>query len=227
MTRVALLGSEREPLPGARALRPAAADERLEVTVVLRPGGTTPWQGRLEELERGARPTPLTPEAFAEVHGARAADLDALGTFAATHELAVLARDALRHTITLGGTVQQMNAAFGVELWQFEHPGGTYRGLHGPVLLPTELVEGVVAVLGLDNRPQARPHFRIHSGPKPRRSRAAAPRSAAFTVAVTRVPPRANACGLDAGKSTSLTPPATPSVARSPTVDASRHAQRW
>ncbi|MDA8347396.1 MAG: S53 family peptidase [Pseudomonadota bacterium] len=182
MTRVALPGSRREPLPGARALRPAAAEERLEVTVMLRPGGAELWQVRLEKLARGARPAPLTREAFAEMHGASESDLDAVGAFAAAHGLAVLVRHPARRTITLGGTVQQMNAAFGVELWQFEHAGGTYRGLHGPVLVPTELADCVVAVLGLDNRPQARPHFRIRTGPKPRRSRAAAPRAAAFSA---------------------------------------------
>ena len=182
MTRVALQGSEREPLPGARALRPAAADERLEVTVMLRPSGATPWQERLEQLARGARPAPLTREVFAETHGASESDLDAVAAFAAAHGLTVLTRHPARSTITLGGTVQQMNAAFGVELWQFEHAGGTYRGLHGPVLVPTELADCVVAVLGLDNRPQARPHFRIRTGPKPRRSRAAAPRAAAFSA---------------------------------------------
>ena len=182
MTRVALQGSEREPLPGARALRPAAAEERLEVTVMLRPSGATPWQERLEQLARGARPAPLTREVFAETHGASESDLDAVAAFAAAHGLTVLARHPARSTITLGGTVQQMNAAFGVELWQFEHAGGTYRGLHGPVLVPTELADCVVAVLGLDNRPQARPHFRIRTGPKPRRSRATAPRAAAFSA---------------------------------------------
>ncbi len=182
MTRVALKGSEREPLPGARALRPAAADERLEVTVMLRPSGATPWQERLEQLARGARPAPLTREVFAETHGASDSDLNAVGAFAAAHGLTVLTRHPARSTITLAGTVQQMNAAFGVQLWQFEHAGGTYRGLHGPVLVPTELADCVVAVLGLDNRPQARPHFRIRTGPKPRRSRAAAPRAAAFSA---------------------------------------------
>lgn len=182
MTRVALPGSERDALAGAQALRPAAAEERLEVTVVLRPSALMPWQSRLEHLARGARPLPLSREAFAEAHGASDADIAALGAFAAAHQLALLARHPARRTIMLGGTVQQMNAAFGVQLWQFEHPAGTYRGVHGPVLLPAELADIVVAVLGLDSRAQARPHFRIRTAAKPRRSRAAAPRAASFTA---------------------------------------------
>ncbi len=60
----------------------------------------------------------------------------------------------------LSGTVAQFNDAFGVDLQQFEHPGGSYRGRTGAIHLPDELHGVVTAVLGLDNRPQARPHFR-------------------------------------------------------------------
>ena len=43
---------------------------------------------------------------------------------------------------------------------QFEHAGGSYRGRTGSIDLPDELTGIVDAVLGLDNRPQAKPHFR-------------------------------------------------------------------
>jgi kumamolisin len=44
---------------------------------------------------------------------------------------------------------------------RFEYPGGSYRGRVGSVQLPDELQGGVEAVLGLDNRPVAKPHFRV------------------------------------------------------------------
>ena len=182
MTRFELQGSAREPLPGARPLRPAAGDERLEISLILRPNDQARWGDRLERLGRGERPVALTREQFAGAHGTAEADLRAVGAFAAAHGLAVVQQHAARRTIVLAGTVAQMSAAFGVELWQFEHPQGTYRGLRAAVRLREELRDIVVAVLGLDNRPQARPHFRVRTGPKPRRSRAATPPVNSFTA---------------------------------------------
>jgi hypothetical protein len=54
--------------------------------------------------------------------------------------------------------------AFCVALQRFEHTGSSYRGRIGSVQLPDELHGRVEAVLGLDNRPVAKPHFRrVHS----------------------------------------------------------------
>ncbi len=63
----------------------------------------------------------------------------------------------------LSGSVAQFNDAFGVDLQQFEHDGGSYRGRTGSIHLPDELNGVVTTVLGLDNRPQARPHFRART----------------------------------------------------------------
>jgi kumamolisin len=63
--------------------------------------------------------------------------------------------------MVLSGTVAQFNQAFAVDLRRFQHPGGAYRGRIGPIQLPEELTGVVEAVLGLDNRPQARTQFRI------------------------------------------------------------------
>lgn len=182
MTRFELQGSVREPLPGGRPLRPAAGDERLEVSLILRPNDPARWLERLERLGRGEHPAELTREQFARAHGTSEADLRAVGAFAAAHGLAVVQQHAARRTMVLAGTVTQMNGAFAVELWQFEHPQGTYRGLRSAVQLPDDLRDVVLAVLGLDNRPQARPHFRVRTGPTPRRSRAATPPATSFTA---------------------------------------------
>jgi len=72
----------------------------------------------------------------------------------------------------LSGTVAQFNEAFGIDLQRFEHSSGSYRGWSGPIYLPEELHGIVESVLGLDNRPQARPHFRL------RRERSASASSA-------------------------------------------------
>jgi kumamolisin len=61
--------------------------------------------------------------------------------------------------------VAQFNAAFGVDLQRFEYEGGSYRGRVGAVQLPDELQGVVEAVLGLDDRPAAKPHFRRRQSP--------------------------------------------------------------
>jgi kumamolisin len=61
----------------------------------------------------------------------------------------------------LTGTAADMQKAFGVVLEQKTIDGAEYRVREGGIHLPASLLNSVVAVLGLDNRPQAKPHFRI------------------------------------------------------------------
>jgi kumamolisin len=61
----------------------------------------------------------------------------------------------------IAGTVANMQRAFGISLLQKTMNGETYRVRDGSIHLPAELQGYVLAVLGLDNRPQAQPHFRI------------------------------------------------------------------
>lgn len=66
-----------------------------------------------------------------------------------------------RRTIKLSGTVANMQRAFGVSLLHKTLNGTTYRVREGSIDLPGQLENYVVAVLGLDNRPQATSHFRV------------------------------------------------------------------
>jgi kumamolisin len=161
MARHPLKGSERQPLHGARAAGPADPAERLEVSIILRRRNADAFQHRMAGLTRHGRTgDPLSREEFADQFGADSADIDAVKRFAAAHGLSVVQEHAGRRTVVLSGTVAQFNDAFGVDLQRFEHPGGSYRGRVGSVHLPDELQGRVEAVLGLDDRPIARPHFR-------------------------------------------------------------------
>jgi kumamolisin len=162
MLRQALDGSDRTHLAGARAFASSRTDQLIEVTVVLRrPRG--PWMhDALDRLAAASRPRQAMPrERFAEVHGAAARDVDAVLRFARRHDLAVVQADRVRRTIVLEGTIGQANDAFGVELLEFRHDGGSYRGHLGAILLPQDVYDSIEAVLGLDNRPHARAHFRL------------------------------------------------------------------
>ena len=54
-----------------------------------------------------------------------------------------------------------MQKAFEVTLMKKALDGNVYRIREGSIRLPAELADAVEAVLGLDNRPQAQPHFRV------------------------------------------------------------------
>jgi kumamolisin len=157
-----LKGSERGMLSGARVLGPADPAERLEVTVLVRRRGSADLAARVTALS-SARSAPgrLTREQFAEAHGADPADFAAVRAFAAAHQLVVVAEHAGRRAIILSGTVAQFDGAFNVQLQRMEHDLGSYRGRSGSIELPATLDGVVEAVLGLDNRPQASPHFRL------------------------------------------------------------------
>ncbi len=158
--RVPIRGSRRDPLPHAERVGAAQADERLEVTVRVRPKNPL-------TLEAGAAPggVHLTREEYEAEYGADPKDLDAVAAFAAEHGLQVVERSIPRRTLVLSGTVAQMQTAFGVELGQYEHPGGTYRGREGEIALPATMAGLVEGVFGLDDRPQADPRFRLSARP--------------------------------------------------------------
>ncbi len=66
----------------------------------------------------------------------------------------------VRRAASFSTTVESLSKAFGVRLAHYEYPQGSYRGRVGPLQVPEELAGAIVAILGLDDRPQAKPHFR-------------------------------------------------------------------
>ena len=182
MPKNPLVGSERKPLPGARSIGKADPGERLEVTLVLRHRQHEQLEERVRKIAAGDKSERhLTHEEYDQQFGADLTDIQAVKQFANQHGLAVVDEHAGRRHVVLSGTVAQFNDAFGVELEQFEHPGGSYRGRIGAIHLPDELNGVVTAVLGLDNRPQARPHFRTLPTHRNVEWHAAAAASTSFT----------------------------------------------
>jgi kumamolisin len=152
--RIPLAGSERTIATNAQLVGAAAPDEILEVTLRLRA------KTQLKSAPRAH--SRLSREEFEKTYSASEADIRAVEDFAHEHELTVLVSDAARRTIVLRGTVAQFSAAFGVELRQYDYPQGRFRTRTGPVYIPRNLDNIVTGVFGLDNRPQAKPHFRVN-----------------------------------------------------------------
>ena len=158
-------GSERSPLSGATPLSEATPDERLEVTVRLRPKGTpnASQEGSTRDDKPPAHRQYLSREEYAAHYGADPQDIAKITAFAGAHQLVVVESNAARRSVVLSGTVTAFNAAFGVRLQQYEHANGTYRGRTGSISVPANLTGIVEGVFGLDDRSQADPHFqRLH-----------------------------------------------------------------
>jgi kumamolisin len=148
-------------MPGAREIGPADPNEIIEVTIRLRPrGGKTPPVSAATLRQLPAERRFLTREELEKAHGADAASISRVETFANQHGLTVIESSPARRTVILSGTVAAMSEAFGVELKQYEHPGGQYRGRVGALHIPADLHDTIEGVFGLDNRPQAKAHFR-------------------------------------------------------------------
>ena len=159
--RLPLAGSVRTPMEGAREIGPANLNEQVEVTIRLRSRGGKRRFISDEEFKKPIQErTILSRGEFEKRHGADPASIARVESFARAHDLIVKEKSAARRTVILTGTVAAMNTAFGVELRQYENPDCKYRGRTGAIHLPEELHGVVEGVFGLDNRPQAKPHFR-------------------------------------------------------------------
>jgi kumamolisin len=174
---IPLKGSERVVASGAKTIGAANPDESLQVTVLLRSRAqaedtkaqttkaTVSERATVENLQKqsAADRQHLTREQFLAQRGALEEDVLKVEQFAHEYGLSISDTNLAKGSVTLTGTVANFSKAFNVELLNYESLGGSYRGRTGPIHIPTELDGIVTAVLGLDNRPQARPHFRTHS----------------------------------------------------------------
>jgi kumamolisin len=157
---VPLPGSERGPLPQAEQAGAVDGSQRIEVTLVTRRRAALP-----RELVEG--PATLSREEFARQHGTDPADLELVRTVLAGHGLEVTAADAGARRVKVAGTLDALSRTFGAQLSLVRSPlpaAGQdtveHRYRQGRLQIPVELNGIVLAVLGLDNRPQARPQFR-------------------------------------------------------------------
>lgn len=155
--RVPLAGSERAAAPGAEVLGPVDPGAGLTVTLVLRRRGdlTLPPGGR------------LTPSKLAATAGADPSDVGLVVDVLRAHGVEVDGRQAeATRLVRATAPVTALTAVFGTHLERVRsshpHTGRPveHRQRVGDLSVPAELNGVVVAVLGLDDRPQARAHFR-------------------------------------------------------------------
>lgn len=153
-----LPGSERAPAPNAQpATSPQALDPQREIsiTLILRRRAPVPDE---------ALTAPMSREEFAIRYGADPADLrlvtDTLTNLGAT----VTDADVASRRLRVSGPTGLLGRIFGTELSlaTSDSPTGgqsTHRHRTGGLSVPSNLAGIVVAVLGLDDRPQSRGKF--------------------------------------------------------------------
>jgi len=157
---VPLPGSERAPVPGGMSTGQALDDNQvITVTVLLRRRAELP-----SELVTG--PQTVTTAELGESYGADPADAALVAQVLGRYGLTVTDQQLASRRLKVTGTIAALSTAFATTLSVVTspHPDGsgdvTHRARTGGLSVPAELDGIIIAVLGLDNRPQARPHFR-------------------------------------------------------------------
>ena len=158
--RVVLEGSERALPPGSRPLGALHDDEPVRVTVVLRRRAQLP----ADVLEGGRR---LGREELRSTYGADPDEVRQVVEALETAGARVVEHDAGHRSVVAVGTSGTLSRFFGTTLEEVESTSPVtgqpvrHRQRTGALSLPASLSGIVVAVLGLDDRPQARPHLRL------------------------------------------------------------------
>ncbi len=158
---VPLAGSERSELPQAAAAGPVDPVERIELTIITRRAAALP------STTDGA-PVRLSRTELRQRYGAVPADHELVANVLTGIDPAiqVISQDLGARRMTVTGPLGALSRSFGADLSLVTSRGPTggrvtHRYRSGALQVPAPLDGIVVAVLGLDNRPQAVPHFRF------------------------------------------------------------------
>ncbi len=162
--RVDIKGSEKVAVSGAKVVGSVPDDERFEVTVRLRsknpskpPSSNSPFTDTLPQNR-----TYISRDDFNTTYGADPQDITRIEAFAKENGLVVVETSPERRSIVLSGTAGAFSTAFGTKLQHYEHADGTYRGRTGALSVPSDIADIIEGVFGLDDRPQAKPHFQYY-----------------------------------------------------------------
>jgi kumamolisin len=152
--KIPLSGSERKPMEGAQEIGPTDPGQVVEVSIVLK-------QRRELKLDH-LQGKHLTHDEFASTYGADPEHIKRVYAFARANNLQVVEHgdEVARRTVKVKGTVANLEKAFAVTLNDYDHPKGKYRGRSGAIHVSADIADVVQGIFGLDNRPQAKPHFR-------------------------------------------------------------------
>ncbi len=145
------------PSPEATAVK-SSKDEKMDVTIRVRRK-----QSIEQTLTQGKR---YSHDEYERMFGASAEDMEKVEQFIKDNNLSVVEADSARRTIVARGTAGDFEKAFQLTLSHHKHPDGSiFRTRTGYINIPSSLENVVEGVFGLDNRPVARPMFRMINQP--------------------------------------------------------------
>jgi kumamolisin len=153
--RAVLPGSEKPAAPGATEMKAASPKSNVTVSIIVKP------KHPLKSNRRG--PVRVSRTEYKKLYSADPDAIKMVKAFAKEYNLSVVPdpTQSVRRTVQLTGTTADMQKAFGVTLQQSTIGDMQCRVRQGGISLPQSLIGPVEAVLGLDNRPQARAQFRL------------------------------------------------------------------
>jgi len=154
-----VVGSTRAASPGATYSGSLDPEEQIELTLVLR------RRAPLDESVLTAAAAPLDASDLAARYGADPADVELVRDVVTAAGGEILRVDAASRRVQVIGAASVWTVLFGTELNLVTSPDPTsgqpvrHRHRTGALHAPSSLAGVLVAVLGLDNRPQAEAHF--------------------------------------------------------------------
>src|SRR5713226_2127302 len=152
-THVEFAPSHRTLPESARRVADVSPDENIEVSVYLKPHPhTAATDEALPVVDRRAALHARRVEQHKD-------DIRLVSEFAAENGLTVTAVEPDRRLVKLSGPASRMQAAFGTNLAVYHDGKQQFRGRSGALRLPEDVEPVVEAVLGLDTRQAAEPHF--------------------------------------------------------------------
>ncbi len=154
-------GTERNAPTGARIIHDCHPDQVIEISVRLRPKSESKFQELRRALEKPGFNS-ISRSEYASTYGASPADVELVKKFANEFGLTVrhTDNDLARCTVMISGKISDLQKAFQVELKEYSHPHGNFRGRVGTISVPSDYSNIVKGVFGFDNRPQTEAHFR-------------------------------------------------------------------
>ena len=183
---VPLSGSDRTELAGATPTSvPLDENQVITVTVLLRRRAGIP-----DSLVQG--PETVSPTQLGDDYGADPGDAQLVAEVLGEYGLTVTEYLLPSRRLKVSGTIAAMQRAFGTTLTEVTspHPDGSGEVRHryrtGSLSVPARLAGIITAVVGLDDRPQARAQFR--RGPSAGARPAAEPEGGQATAAPLTAP---------------------------------------
>lgn len=139
--------SEHVRRPNTSRLRDSDPNERIEVSLYLKPRGDRPARETLESMK-------------SRRESDHADDIRRIGEFAKEAGLRVTTTEPVRRLVKLEGSVSDMQSAFRTSIGVYGDGKAEFRSHSDSLFLPDDVMPIVESVLGIDNRPVVRHHAR-------------------------------------------------------------------